>query len=223
MSSSLFSSSFNTACRSNISQSLLLCLPLIAASLMAGCTKKVVVPNVVDQDVDQAVKTLSSVPLNANVVSGPPNGTPGAYVVSQTPTAGQQVAAKSPVALIAEAPVLVPKLMDIGFTEAVKQLQDLHLRAGFQTKASLNPFKRLRIEGQTPEPNTPVHRDTLVTLTVSRSELDVSALLALVAKEPAYQNLKPEYKNILDAFLGNPGVPRSMEPESTTEGYVPSK
>jgi len=30
---------------------------------------------------------------------------------------------------------------------------------------------------------------------------DVGVLLGLVTKEPAYQKLNPEYRNVLDAFL----------------------
>jgi hypothetical protein len=39
---------------------------------------------------------------------------------------------------------------------------------------------------------------------------DIEGLLGMVAKESAYQNLKPEYKKVLDAFMGNPSVSRSM-------------
>ncbi len=179
----------------------------------AGCAKKVIVPDVVKQDLDQAEKALAAVPLKVGNITGP-QGT-GAYVTQQSPAGGQQVEANSIVALTVDAPVSVPALVGGNITDAVSTLQGLGLRVAFLSKHTLNPFAKTKVEGQSPAPNTFVHHDSVVTLNVS-GPADIDALLSVVAKEPAYQNLKPSYKTFLDAFLGNPGVARSMEPQDTT-------
>jgi hypothetical protein len=70
------------------------------------------------------------------------------------------------------------------------------------------------VEQQDPAPSSLVHDGAMVTLTMSAPP-DIEALLGLVAQEPAYQSLKPEYKKVLDAFLGNPSVSRSMDAQDT--------
>ena len=178
-----------------------------------GCgKKKVAVPNLVNQDLDQAQKTLAAAGLKTGTISGgagaPP---PGAYITSHTPGPGQQVDANSAVDLVVEMPISVPTLTNSNLTDAVSLLQGLGLKVGFVKKSTINPFGTAKVEQQDPAPNAAVRRGALVTLTVTTGP-NVSALLGLVAKEPAYQNLKPEYRNVLDAFLGNPSTPRSMEP-----------
>lgn len=195
------------------------CLPLRAVLLLAmaigtvflvACKKpaKIVVPDVSQQDVDQAQKTLVAAQLTVGTVTG---SGPGAYVVSQSLPAGQQVDANTVVNLVAQLPIMVPTLTGSNVTDAVTLLQGLGLRVAFIKKSSVNIFSKPKVEQQDPAPNTAVHPDTLVTLQVSTPP-DVSALLGLVSKEPAYQRLKPEYKNALDAFMGNPNTPRSMDP-----------
>lgn len=177
-----------------------------------GCSKKkeVMVPDLQSQpDLDHAEKALIAAGLKPGNISGTPG--PGAYVVSQKPAAGQQVAPDSTVDLVVEVPIAVPTLTSSNLTDAVTQLQGLGLKVGFVKKSSFNPFGTAKIEQQEPAPNSPMRSGGVVTLTVSTPH-DFGGLLGLVSKEPAYQNLKPEYKNVLDAFLGNPSTPRSMEP-----------
>ena len=182
-----------------------------------GCEKKVFVsvPDVVKQDLDQAKKTLAAVPLTPGVISGS-TGT-GAYVTAQNPTVGQQVAANSKVDLSVEMPIVVPTLKGLNISDAVIMLQGLDLKVAFVKQPSVNPFGKAKVEQQDPAPNSPVHHGAVVTLTVSRPP-DIQALLGLVANEPAYKNLKPEYKSFLDAFLGNPSTSRSMEPQDAPSG-----
>ncbi len=195
---------------------LLLLVVSMGAFNLTGCGKKkegkVAVPNLVNQDLDQAQKTLAAAGLKTGAISGgsgaPP---PGAYVISHTPGPGQQVDANSAVDLVVEMPISVPTLINSNITDAVSLLQGLGLKVGFVKKSTVNPFGTAKVEQQDPAPNAAVRRGALVTLTVTIGP-NVPALLGLVAKEPAYQNLKPEYKNVLDAFLGNPSTPRSMEP-----------
>ncbi len=188
-------------------------LLVVAAAAIGGssCAKKeppITVPDVSQQDLDQAQKTLAASKLKAGAISGGSGA--GAYVVSQSPTAGQQVSANSAVDLVVALPVTVPVLTGKDLTDAVSSLQGLGLKVGFDRKSSVNPFAKAKVEGQVPAANAVVHVNSLVTLTVSTPP-DVEGLLGMVAKEPAYQNLKPQYKKVLDAFLNNPSTPRSMD------------
>lgn len=195
---------------------LLVLVVALGALSLTGCSKKkeekVAVPNLVNQDLDQAQKALTAAGLKAGNVSGAPGAIPpGAYVISQTPGAGQPVDPNSAVDLVVALPVMVPTLTNSNVADAVVLLQGLGLKVGFVKKSTLNPFGTAKVELQDPAPNTPVRSGALVTLTVSTGP-DIAGLLGFVAKQPAYQNLKPEYKNVLDSFLGNPSTPRSMEP-----------
>jgi beta-lactam-binding protein with PASTA domain len=173
----------------------------------AGCQKNVSVPYLVNQDLDQAEKALAGVPLKPGTISGASG--PGAYVVLQTPAAGLQVPANSKVDLVVKMPVQVPSLVGSSVTDAVSVLQGLGLKAAFVQLHSNNPFAKPKVESQNPAAGSSVHDDGLVTLMVA-TPADIGGLLGMVAKESAYLNLKPEYKKVLDAFLGNPQVSRSM-------------
>jgi beta-lactam-binding protein with PASTA domain len=202
--------------RSGLLRSVFLLLLAVAGTFgLSGCAKKetmVVVPDVSQQDPDQAQRTLAASKLKPGSITGATGA--GAYVASQSPAAGQQVAANSPVDLVVELPVMVPALAGSNLTDAVMILQGLGLRIAFVKKPTVNPFGKTKVEQQDPAANSLVHRNTMVTLMVSTPP-DIGALLGLAAKEPAYQKLKPEYKNVLDAFLGNPSTPRSMDSPST--------
>jgi len=195
-------------------------LLLVVAAVMyglTGCAKKeemVAVPDVSKQDSDQAQKTLAANKLKPGSISGPSSA--GAIVVSQSPAAGQQVAANSKVDLIVDVPVTVPPLTGSDVPDAVSKLQDLGLKVAFVKKSTINPFGKPKVEQQDPTANSSTHRGAIVTLTVSMPP-DIGALLGLVAKDSAYQNLKPEYKKVLDAFLANPSTPRSMDSASTPD------
>jgi len=179
---------------------------------ISGCKKeeaKVVVPNLVGQDLDQAEKALGAVPLKPGNIGGIPGAPPpGTYVVSQTPSVGQQVAPNSPVDLMVAVPVPVPTVTG-DVTEAVASLQNVGLKVAFQRRSALFVTKA-KVEAQDPAPNTPVHQGTVVTLTVTTPRVDIGSILGLVAKEPAYQKLNSEYKNILDAFIGDPTSTRDV-------------
>jgi hypothetical protein len=203
--------------RKSLAKCVLLSLLVVLGTLsLTGCGKKkeekVAVPNLVNQDLDQAQKALAAAGLKTGNISGASGASPpGAFVITHTPGPGQQVDANSAVDLVVEMPISVPTLTNSNLTDAVSLLQGLGLKVGFVKKSTVNPFGTAKVEQQDPAPNALVRRGALVTLTVTMGP-NFSALLGVVAKEPAYQNLKPEYKNILDAFLGNPGTPRSMEP-----------
>jgi beta-lactam-binding protein with PASTA domain len=191
----------------NRARHLLLMFAMVAGTLSAAGCKKVSVPYLVDQDLDQAVKMLATVPLKPGTISGSP-GT-GAYVVSQSLAAGAQVPANSKVDLVVKMPVQVPSLIGSSITDAVNMLQGLNLKVAFVQEHSSNPFSKTKVASQSPAAGSPVHEGGLVTLTVS-TPANIEALVGLAAQEPAYQKLKPEYKGILNLFLDNPAVSRSM-------------
>jgi len=63
----------------------------------------------------------------------------------------------------------------------------------------MNIFAKAKVEQQEPPATSLVHGDAIVTLTVSTSP-NIATLLGLATKEPAYQDLNPAYKDVLDAF-----------------------
>jgi len=173
-------------------------LVAVTAGLVSTGCKKVAVPNVVDQDFDQAKQTLAAAKLklgNINGIQGP-----GSYVLTQTPPAGQQVSANTPVDLTVAAPVPVPDLTNNKLTDAVSILQGTGLPVAFIRQPTLKLFGGAKVLAQTPVPATLVRRGTVVTITVA-SPPDLGALVGLVTKEPAYANLNPEYRQVLDQFL----------------------
>jgi serine/threonine-protein kinase len=182
----------------------LLLTGVIAVALAcAGCSKKVAVPNVVDQDVDQAKQALTALGLKPGNVTGVQGSIPpGSYVVSQTPAAGTQVSSDSPVDLQIEAPSTVPDLTKAKMTDAVNTLQELGLKVAFVKESTLNLFGGSKVTAQSPAPNSSVRRGSVITLTVATPP-DMGALVGLVTREPAYNKLKPEYRQYLDQFLGN--------------------
>lgn len=184
---------------------------LAAGSLLtAGCAKKVSVPDLTKQDLDQAQKVLAAVSLKAGPIANPG---PGAYVVQQIPAPGTTVDANSTVNLVVELPVSVPNMVGGNITDAVSTLQGLGLRVAFLSKHTLNPFAKSKVEAQDPAPGTPVHHDTMVRLTVISPGGDAEALLNAVTNEPAYKSLNPKYRTFLNLFLAEPDKSRDMEPQ----------
>jgi len=189
---------------SRLANSALVISMAIAAFLPTACSKKVAVPDLMDRDVDQAKKTLEAVPLKAGNITGVSGNVPaGAYVVSQNPKAGEQVRANSSVDLVIQAPVLVPDLTNDSVTDAVNELQTLGLKVDLVKQPTLSAAGLLRtpkVVRQEPLPNTPVHHDSLVILTIE-SPTNVAGLLDRLTRDPSYEKLKPEYRSILDEFL----------------------
>jgi beta-lactam-binding protein with PASTA domain len=180
-------------------------LVAVALSLAIGtcaCTKKVTVPNVVQQDVEQAKQMLASAQLKpGSITSAQGTVPPGSYVLLQTPQAGQQVPANSDVDLVAEAPATVPDLTKSSVTDAMNTLQGLGLKAAFVKQSSLNVFGGAKVVAQTPTGGTVVRRGSMVTLTVTTTP-DLDAAFGLVSKEPAYSQLNAEYRKVLDELFG---------------------
>jgi len=175
-------------------------LVVIIASLLTGCAKKVLVPNVVQQDLDQAKATLAAVPLKTGNITGT-QGT-GAYVVSQMPIPGQQIAANSAVDLIVETPVAVPNLTNSSITDAVNLLQQIGLKVSLIKQSSAKGILGgSKVVQQDPVANSMVHHDAVVTLTVTVPPAAMGMLLNVVSKEASYGKLNPEYRQILDNFL----------------------
>src|SRR5258708_20454536 len=96
------------SCRSKRAMHALLFLTVVALAVSStGCAKKVAVPDVTQQDLDQAGKTLAGMQLKRGTGSGNPSGsTPGAYVLTQKPPAGQPATRDSAVDFCRGAPTL---------------------------------------------------------------------------------------------------------------------
>jgi hypothetical protein len=182
---------------------------------LTGCTKKVVVPDVTQQDLDQAKQALTTGQLKVGTVSGIPSGgsTAGAYVSSQNPAAGQQVPADSTVDLVAVPPVLVPDLTKSKVADAVNNLQGAGLQVALVKQSTANIFSGGNITQQAPAPNTPVRPGSVVTLTVEAPP-DLGGLLGMLTKQPAYQKLDAQHRNVLDQFL-NPQATANSTPSGT--------
>jgi beta-lactam-binding protein with PASTA domain len=178
----------------------LLLTGLFAGALAcAGCSQKVVVPNVVQQDVDQAKQTLAAAKLKAGNITGVQGQ--GSYVVSQIPAAGTQVSGDSAVDLQIEAPITLSDLTKSKVTDAVNTLQELGLKVMFVKQPTLNFVHReSKVVAQSPSANTQVRRGQVITLTVAIPP-DLGELVGAVTNEPAYSKLNPEYRQYLDAFL----------------------
>ena len=171
---------------------------VIAVGLASTGCKKVVVPNVAQQDLDQAKQTLTAAQLKPGTITGAQ--VPGAYVVDQTPGAGQQVSGNTAINLTVEAPVAVPDLTKNKVTDAVSALQLAGLQVTFIKQPTLKLFGGANVVAQSPPPNTSVHRNSIVTITVAAPP-DWGSLATLVTKEPAYNKLDPQYRQVLDSFL----------------------
>jgi len=175
-----------------------LLLVAMLAGLCAGCKKNVAVPNVAGQDLEQAKQTLATAQLKPGNITGAQG--PGAYVLTQSLVYNTQVPANSPVDLTVELPVAVPDLTKSNVTDAVNTLQGMGLRVAFLKEPTRRLFGGPKVTSQSPVATSLVHRDSVVTITVSAPP-DLTALVGAVTKEPAYQNLKPEYRQVLDSFL----------------------
>jgi beta-lactam-binding protein with PASTA domain len=174
---------------------------LIAVAGATACAKKVTVPSLAQQDLEQAKTILVTLKLKTGNVSGGPGAIPpGAYVVGQNPAPGQLVPANTPIDLTVETPVAVPNLVNSNLADAVNMLQGIGLKVMLVKQPSPKIFSKAKVVQQYPPANTMVHHDVVETLTVTAPP-DVGVLLGLVTKEPAYQHLNPEYRNVLDQFL----------------------
>jgi beta-lactam-binding protein with PASTA domain len=107
---------------------------LLALALAVGstsCAKKVVVPDVTQQDISQAGKTLAASQLKVGTVTGIPSGTTASTIVlSQSPKAGEQASVSSAVDLVASLAVVVPDLTNSKVSDAGTTLQALGLKVG---------------------------------------------------------------------------------------------
>jgi beta-lactam-binding protein with PASTA domain len=186
---------------SALSQIMRVFVLLLAVASATGCAKKIAVPSLKDQDLEQAKGMLTSQKLKAgNIIGAPGAIPPGTYVVTQNPPPGQLVPANTPIDLTVEVPISVPDFTNSNLADAVNTLQSIGLKVMLVRQPSPKIFSKPKVVQQYPPANSAVRKDTVITLTVTSSP-NVEVLLGLVTKEPAYQNLNPEYRNVLDQFL----------------------
>ena len=188
---------------STLSQIMRVFVLLLAVASATACAKKIAVPSLKDQDLEQAKAMLTSQKLKAgNIIGAPGAIPPGTYVVTQNPLPGQMVPANTPIDLTVEVPISVPDFTNSNLADAVNTLQTIGLKVMLvkQPSTGLKFLSKPKVVQQYPPANSGVRKDTTVTLTVTAPP-DVGALLGVVTKEPGYQNLNPEYRNVLDQFL----------------------
>jgi len=179
----------------------LILIAVAAVMSTTACTKKVPVPSLAQMDLDQAKALLSAAKLKpGNVFTTQGPVIPGAYVIAQNPAAGLQVKVDTPIDLTVELPISVPNLVDSGLTDAVNTLQSMGLKVMLIKQPTMNIFGKTKVILQNPPATSMVRKDAAVMLTVSAPP-DVKAILGAVEKDPQYQKLNPEYRNILDTFL----------------------
>jgi hypothetical protein len=100
---------------------------------------------------------------------------------------------------------MVPDLTKSKVTDAVNLLQSLSLKVSLVKQPTANIFSRGSIKQQDPAPNTPVRPQAVVTLTVEAPP-DLGVLMGVFTKEPAYEKLNPQYRQVLDQFLSTPNA-----------------
>lgn len=173
----------------------------VAMCGVVACGKKVAVPDLKAQSVEQATRTLADANLKVGQVTNTSGGpTTAGRVVTQSPNAGQTVAAGSAVNLILEEPVALPKLVDRNAVDALVALQDLGLKGSVTKQSTLNPIKAGKVLQQDPPEKTAVWRGDTVNLVVAAAP-DLGALTTLFTQQPAYQKLSPEHRKLIDEFL----------------------
>jgi len=168
---------------------------------VAACAKKVTVPNVKTQTLDDATKALTA----ANLKVGQVNDSSGAAatagkVLTESPDAGQTVSAGSAVNLGVATPVGVPNLVESNAVDALLTLQNLGLNGSATKQSTLNPLRAGKVLQQNPAANTSAYRGDTVSLVVASSP-DLGALTGLLTQQPSYKNLSPEHRKMIDELL----------------------
>jgi serine/threonine-protein kinase len=183
--------------KSSSSKILEIVLPVVlAVSLLAGCSKKVQVPDVKGLTTDKAGPVLTSAQLKPGKVTCKQGEVlPAAKILSQTPNAGESVAANSAVDLLVEDSIAVPKLVDMGAADALLALQNAGLKAGLNKKTELLHWGT--VIQQDVAPGTMVSPATVVTLTVATPP-DMAMFQDMITKQPAYQKLSQKERDLVD-------------------------
>jgi serine/threonine-protein kinase len=168
---------------------------------VAACGKKVTVPNVKAQSLDQATKALTDANLKVGQVTDTSGATATAgKVVTESPDAGQTVSAGSTINLGVQRPVSVPNLVESNAVDALVTLQNLGLNGSATKQSTLNPLKAGKVLQQNPPENTSAYRGDTVNLVVA-SPPDLSLLTNLLTQQPGYKNLSPEHRKLIDELL----------------------
>ena len=178
-------------------------LPVLVVAMWgaASCGKKVAVPNVKTQLLDQATKALTDAGLKVGKVTDASGATATAgKVVTESPDAGQTVPAGSAVNLGVEQPITLPNLVDNNAVDALVALQNLGLNASVTKQLTLNPIKAGKVLQQNPSGNTSVYRGDTVNLVVA-SPPDLGLLTPLLTQQPGYNKLSPESRKLIDGLL----------------------
>jgi len=166
---------------------------------LAGCTKKVQVPDVKGLTADKAGQTLTTAQLKVGKITCQQGDVlPTAKILSQSPNAGESVAANTTVDLVVENSISVPKLVDSGAADALLALQNAGLKAALNKKTEFTHWGS--VIQQDIAPGTMVAPDTVVTLTVAIPP-DVAMLQGLITQQPAYTKLSQQERDLIDQLF----------------------
>ena len=166
---------------------------------LTACTKKVQVPDVKGLTADKAGPTLTTAQLKVGKVTCQ-QGTvlPTAKILSQTPSAGESVAADTSVDLVVENSIAVPNLVNSGAADALLALQNAGLKAALNKQTQLLHWGT--VIQQDIAPATMVAPETIVTLTVATPP-DMAMLQDLITKQPAYMKLSQKERDLMDQLF----------------------
>ena len=182
------------------SQRFLVVAMLVGIAVLAGCSKKVQVPNTVGLTLEAAGQALASAQLKLGKATASQGSVlSGSKVVSQSVQAGQPVALNSAIDVVVEGAISVPKLVDTAAADALLAVQNAGLKAALKKQRFSLTHWGMVVAQDVPA-GTEVAPGSLVTLTVATPP-DVTMLGPLITKQPAYARLNQNQRDILDQLL----------------------
>ncbi len=174
-------------------------ITILVLACLAGCTKKVQVPDVKGLTADQAGPTLVTAQLKVGKITcAQGNVLPTAKILTQTPAAGGSVAPNTTVDLVVENSIAVPSLVGTGAADAMLALQNAGLKAAPNKKTEFTHWGS--VTQQDIAPGTMVGPDAAVTLTVATPP-DIAMFQDLITKQPAYAKLTQKERDLMDQLF----------------------
>jgi beta-lactam-binding protein with PASTA domain len=200
------------------------CLTLIAALLLTACPTEITVPDLSGLDATGAETALVNLGLTLGIVGEAHSPTvPQGQVISQSPAAGETVAASTPVSIVVSkgpAPIVLPDLVQLPLAYVLEYLEDLGLSSGAITERLSDTVDVDAIISQDPVAGTPLSPGTKVNLVVSLGKPRVPLLLGLStsAADNALTVASLTLGAVTEAFDEEkaPGIVLSQEPAAET-------
>lgn len=199
-------------------------LTLIAALLLTACPTEITVPDLSGLDATGAETVLVNLGLTLGIVGEAHSPTvPQGQVISQSPAAGETVAASTPVSIVVSkgpAPIVLPDLVQLPLAYVLENLEDLGLSSGAITERLSDTVDVDAIISQDPVAGTPLSPGTKVNLVVSLGKPRVPLLLGLSssAADNALTVASLTLGTVTEAYDEEkaPGIVLSQEPAAET-------